>query len=178
MEKEASVKITSCSYASQGAQILEILNDAILNTTALYDYKPRSMESMRAWFDIKEANAYPVIGAFENSTLLGFASYGSFRNWPAYKYSVEHSIYVHRDHRGKGIALQLMQQLIEEARQQQYHVLIGAIDASNHISISLHEKLGFLHAGTIKQAGFKFNKWLDLSFYQLVLETPAQPVDG
>lgn len=170
--------IAFCSYESDGAQILEILNDAILNTTALYDYKPRSMENMVAWFDAKKANSYPVIGAFEDSELIGFASYGSFRNWPAYKYTVEHSIYVHKDHRGKGIALMLMQRLIEAARKQQYHVMVGAIDTSNHVSISLHEKLGFFHAGTIRQAGFKFGQWLDFSFYQLILETPLRPIDG
>jgi L-amino acid N-acyltransferase len=71
-----------------------------------------------------------------------------------------------------------MRQLIEAAREQQYHVMIGGIDISNAASIALHEKLGFTHAGTIRQAGFKFGKWLDLGFYQLILDTPQHPVDG
>jgi L-amino acid N-acyltransferase len=71
-----------------------------------------------------------------------------------------------------------MQQLITVAQQQNYHTLIGGIDMSNASSIALHEKLGFTHAGTIKQAGFKFGQWLDLGFYQLVLETPTRPIDG
>ena len=110
--------------------------------------------------------------------MLGFASYGTFRTWPAYKYSVEHSVYVHQHHRGKGIGRMLMQALIELARQQDYHLLIGCIEASNVGSIALHEALGFKHAGTIQQAGFKFGRWLDVSFYQLVLPTPANPCDG
>jgi len=120
-----------------------------------------------------------VIGAFdEHRRLLGFATYGTFRNWPAYKYSVEHSVYVREECRGMGIGESLMMNLIEEAKRQNYHTMVGGIDASNLASIALHNKLGFQHAGTIKQAGFKFGRWLDLSFYQLILETPAEPVDG
>lgn len=167
-----------CNYESHAKAILEILNEAILNSTALYDYKPRSLESMVEWFNVKEAGGFPVIGVLEEGQLLGFASYGAFRAWPAYKYSVEHSVYVHKDHRGKGVGLLLMQELIAAARQQEYHVMVGGIDLTNHGSIALHEKLGFTHAGTIRQAGFKFGRWLDLGFYQLILETPENPVDG
>jgi len=169
--------LAPCSYEETAVQILDILNDAILNTTALYDYTPRSAESMLSWFDIKVANDYPIIGAFEAGKLVGFASYGSFRSWPAYKYTVEHSVYVHKEHRGKGVGAQLMRALIDDARRQQYHVMVGAIDAANHTSIALHESLGFIQAGILQQAGFKFGRWLDLAFYQLVLETPLKPID-
>jgi phosphinothricin acetyltransferase len=91
---------------------------------------------------------------------------------------VEHSVYVHKDHRGKGVGRALLGHLIEHARSQQYHVLIGGIDVANAASIALHRTLGFTHAGTIRQAGFKFGRWLDLDFYQLVLDTPAHPEDG
>jgi len=164
---------------SRAAEILAILNEAIENSTALYDYRPRPLAAMDAWFDAKEQGRYPVIGAIDDTgRLLGFASYGQFRAWPAYKYSVEHSIYIHKDHRGKGLGLLLMQQLIEAARQQNYHVMIGGLDATNAGSIALHNKLGFVHAGTIRDAGFKFGRWLDLAFYQLILSTPVEPVDG
>ena len=121
----------------------------------------------------------PVVGCVDDEgRLLGFASYGSFRAWPAYKYSVEHSVYVHKDHRGRGIARLLMEQLLEEAAARDVHVMVGGIDATNAASIALHEKLGFTYAGTIRQAGFKFGRWLDLAFYQKTLPTPLQPVDG
>lgn len=168
-----------CTYDRHAPAILNILNEAIVNSTALYDYQPRSIESMVSWFKTKKSGSYPVVGVHDDSNqLLGFASYGAFRSWPAYKYTVEHSVYIHKDHRGKGLGVALMQRLIEEARSQQYHVIVGAIDATNSASIALHEKLGFLHAGTIKHAGFKFNRWLDLAFYQLVIDTPAEPIDG
>jgi L-amino acid N-acyltransferase len=173
------MQFVTCTYEQHAAAILEILNDAIINTTALYDYKPRSLESMVSWFNAKEASHFPVIGAVsETNQLLGFASYGTFRDRPAYKYSVEHSVYVHKNYQGRGVGYALMQRLIAVAKEQQYHILVGGIDASNLGSIALHEKLGFSHAGTIQQAGFKFGRWLDLAFYQLILETPAEPVDG
>jgi L-amino acid N-acyltransferase len=174
------MKTIPCTYDDHAARILEIFNDAILSSTALYEYKPRTMETMAQWFRNKEAGHFPVIGAMDEATgvLLGFASYGTFRAFPAYKYSVEHSVYVHRDHRGKGLGRALLQSVIEAATAQNMHLLVGGIDAANQASIALHESLGFTHSGTITQAGFKFGRWLDLAFYQRILATPEQPVDG
>jgi phosphinothricin acetyltransferase len=160
-------------------QILAIFNDAILNSTALYDYKPRTPEMMTGWFEAKRKGSFPVIGATtEGGGLMGFASYGTFRAWPAYKYTVEHSVYVAAGFRGQGVGKRLLQEVIDAARGQNYHVLVGGIDSQNAVSIHLHERFGFMHAGTIRQAGFKFGRWLDLAFYQLILETPGQPVEG
>ena len=173
------MKFIDCTLDEHADAILDIFNDAIVTSTALYDYQPRPRESMDGWFKTKQANGFPVIGVVdEQGALLGFASYGTFRAWPAYKYSVEHSVYVHKDHRSKGLGLLLMERLIAAARERQVHVMVGGIDMANQGSIALHERLGFVHAGTIQQAGFKFGRWLDLGFYQLVLDTPTQPVDG
>lgn len=158
--------------------ILEILNEAILNSTALYDYKPRTMEMMGEWWAKKVAGRYPVLGAVDEAgTLLGFSSYGTFRQFPAYKYTVEHSVYVHRDHRGRGVGQQLLQGIIDRAKQQDYHVMVGGIDSTNPASIALHRKFGFELVATMPEVGFKFGRWLDLCFYQLVLDTPGSPVD-
>ena len=173
------MKIIDCSYDAHAGAILAILNDAIVSSTAVYDYQPRPPESMVGWFRAKEQAGFPVLGAVaDDGELMGFASYGTFRGWPAYKYSVEHSIYVRQDHRRKGVARLLMHRLIERARQQQLHVLIGGIDMDNRVSIALHESLGFTHAGTIREAGYKFGRWLDVGFWQLLLETPLAPRDG
>lgn len=173
------MEFVSCTYDRHASAILDIFNDAILHSTALYDYQPRTPESMVGWFKARETSAFPVIGVESGAgELLGFASYGNFRAFPAYKYSVEHSVYVRKDQRGQGIGLMLMEKLIEAARAQDLHVMVGGIDAANTASIALHRKLGFEHAGTIRQAGFKFGRWLDLAYYQLLLETPLAPVDG
>ncbi|MFA0923510.1 GNAT family N-acetyltransferase [Xanthomonas fragariae] len=170
--------LIDCSQARHASAILDIFNDAIANSTALYDYRPRSPESMVGWFATKRAAGFPVIGV-ENAdgTLMGFASYGTFRAWPAFKYSVEHSIYIHRDHRGKGLGRTLLQGLIAAAEKHGVHVLVGGIDTSNQASIALHEQLGFTHAGTVREVGFKFGRWLDLAFYQRILTTPSDPHD-
>lgn len=173
------MEFVTCTEEIHASAILSILNEVIADSTALYDYKPRSLENMSEWFKAKQASSFPVIGAISpDGELLGFASYGTFRAWPAYKYSIEHSVYIRRDHRGKGLGRILMERLIAKAMEQQYHVMIGGIDESNGASVMLHRRLGFSHAGTIKQAGFKFGRWLDLAFYQLVLQTPHAPVDG
>ncbi len=173
------MQIVECSYERHAPAILEILNDAIVNSTALYEYRPRAPASMISWFDEKRAGGFPVLGAVnEIDELLGFATYGVFRTRPAYKYSVEHSVYVAANARGQGVGVALMRRLIEVATERELHVLVGGIDASNHGSIAFHEKLGFTHCGTVREAGFKFGRWLDLAFYQLVLSGPKAPRDG
>lgn len=173
------MKLIACNEHQHAVPILDIFNDAIITSTALYDYKPRHIDSMTSWFATKLINNFPVIGLEnEEGTLLGFASYGTFRAWPAYKYSVEHSIYIHKDHRGKGLGKVLLNALIDAARERDVHTLIGAIDAANGGSIALHEKNGFTHTGMIKQAAWKFDRWLDLAFYQLILDTPSAPFGG
>jgi L-amino acid N-acyltransferase YncA len=164
-----------CSDADK-KPILDIINHAIIHTTALYDYEPRGIESMDAWFETKRRGGFPVVGLYDpERTLLGFGTYGSFRNWPAYKYSVEHSIYIKDGERGKGHGKRILQNLVERAEAQGYHTLIAGIDSENTVSIKLHEKLGFNAAGTILQVGYKFGRWLDLVFMQKVLLTPRNP---
>jgi L-amino acid N-acyltransferase len=171
--------IVRCTFERHADAILAIFNEAIVNSTALYDYQPRTSQSMVGWFDAKKAGGFPVIGVEDgDGTLLAFGSYGTFRAWPAYKYTVEHSVYVHKDHRGRGLGRVVMQELIEAARKNDLHAMMGGIDATNAGSIALHERLGFKHVGTLPQVGFKFGRWLDLAFYQLLLETPANPIDG
>jgi len=173
------MRLIECQHDRHAESILGIFNDAIVHSTALYDYKPRTSESMKAWFATKQNGNFPVIG-FEDdqNVLMGFASYGVFRNFPAYKYTVEHSVYVDSRFRGQGLGRQLLQELITRAQLQNFHSMIGVIDALNKVSIALHQRLGFVHCGTIQQAGFKFGAWLDLNFYQLLLSTPSNPLDG
>ena len=153
-------------------QILTIYNDAIVHTTAVYTYEPETLVMREQWFNQKVKDGYPVIVHERNQTVVGFATFGPFRNWPAYKYSIEHSVYTNPQYRKQGIASSLMQELFSIANQREYKTIIAGIDASNVPSIALHQKFGFTYAGTIKNAGYKFDRWLDLSFYQLELEGP------
>lgn len=173
------MRIIDCQFSLHGETILAIFNDAIANTTALYEYAPRDSARIEQWFAAKHASNFPVFGAVnQQGELMGFASYGPFRGYPANKYSVEHSVYVAAAFRGQGVAKVLMQALIEHAIAQQLHVMVGAIDAANQASIALHTQLGFSHSGTLPQVAFKFGRWLDLAFYQRLLPTPATPTDG
>ncbi len=159
-----------CSLEKHGAAILEIFNHAIKTSTALYDYEPRPIESMTTWFAAKQAGSFPVIGLEdENGKLMGFASYGSFRPQQAYLHTAEHSVYVHSDYRGKGLGRHLLAELIKRAKAQNLHLLVGLIDSENAASIHLHKSLGFTLSGTIQEAGYKFERWLDVDIYQLKL---------
>lgn len=173
------MNLVRCTPERHAEAIRAIFNEAIAHSTAIYDYHPRTAQDMAEWFRVKAAAGHPVLGLeSETGELLGFGSYGPFRSRPAYKYTVEHSVYVHTAHRGRGIGEALLREVIACAEAQDLHVLVGAIDAANQSSIALHERLGFVHAGTIAQAGFKFGRWLDLAFYQKTLKTPLAPVDG
>lgn len=173
-----AMKIIKCTpeYASQ---ILDIFNDAILNSTALYDYKPWTMDTMKVWFETKAQHNFPVIGIVDDEgVLMGFGSYGQFRMRPAYKYTIENSLYVHRDHRGKGLGKILLNEIISHATSQNFHSIIAVIDASNEISLDLHRKAGFTQVGVFREVGYKFGRWLDAVFLQLNLDTPETPEEG
>lgn len=155
--------------AADIAAILEITNYEILNSTVLYEYEARSLDTQLQWFNDKMANGWPVLVAELNGAVVGFGTFGKFRERIAYRFSVEHSVYVHKDHRGKAIGNALMVELIRLAKTQGYHTMIAGIDSSNMGSVEFHRKFGFEAIGTFKEVGFKFDKWLNVVFMQLIL---------
>jgi L-amino acid N-acyltransferase len=151
-------------------QMLEIYNEIITNTTAVFQYDLHTLDMRREWFSKKQEEGFPVFAAEENNELAGFSTIGAFRNWQAYKYSVENSVYVKADKRGKGIGKLLLQPLIESAKQMGMHTIIAGIDASNEASIALHKQFGFTEVAYFKEVGYKFDRWLDLVFMQLMFD--------
>ena len=150
--------------------ILEIVNYEILNSTVFYDYKERPFEQQLKWFKKKQADKMPVIVAENEDGVIGFGTFGIFRPWDAYQFSVEHSIYVNKNSRGIGIGKKLLSRLIELAKEQGFHTMIAGVDGSNNGSFEFHKKFGFKEIGTFKEVGFKFDRWLDLRFLQLFLK--------
>lgn len=151
-------------------KILEIVNDAIANTTSNYNYEPQTIEDQTKWFKDKSDKNFPVYVATLNNFVIGFASYGIFREKIGYQHTVEHSVYIDANYRGEGVGKLLLQKLIDHAKFQNLHVMIGCIDASNKESIAFHEKFGFTVSGTITEVAFKFDRWLDLVIMQLNLK--------
>ena len=150
-------------------QLLDIYNDIIVHTTAVYDYEPHTLPMREQWFETKKQQGFPVFVAEEGNTIVGFSSIGPFRAWAAYKYSVENSVYVSATARGKGIGKLLIPPLIDRAKAMGMHTVIAGIDATNEASIRLHTSFGFKEVAYFKQVGWKFEKWLDLKFLQLIL---------
>lgn len=150
--------------------ILDIINYNIINSTALYDYNIRSYEVQKNILDDKIEKGFPVIIAELDGQAVGFGMYSEFRFKEANKFTVEHSVYVSNDYHGKGIGKVILSELIELAKKQGLHTMIGVIDSENQSSVDFHEKFGFKTVGVIKDSAFKFDRWLHSVFVQLILE--------
>ncbi|MFO1171132.1 MAG: N-acetyltransferase family protein [Hyphomicrobiaceae bacterium] len=147
-------------------QILDITNDVIANSTAIYFDDPLTLDNRRQWFSDRETLGYPVLVAEEGGHVLGFSSFGDFRPWPGYRFTVEHSLLVRDGHRGKGIGEKLVKGLWPIAAKLGKHMIIAGVDAENEGSIRFHERLGFAKTAHLKEVGFKFGRRLDLVLLQ------------
>jgi phosphinothricin acetyltransferase len=161
-------------------RILEIHNDAVLHTTAIFDYAPQTLETRAAWFQAKLDGGWPVVAVVDgrhDDAVLGYGTFGPFRAWPAYKYSVEHSVYVHAA-RGRGLGRTIVSALLLEAEARGLRTVIAGVVSGNDASLALHRSMGFEDVARFRQVGFKFGAWLDLLFLQKMLPGPVQPIDG
>lgn len=164
-----SIKIRQATIKDMPS-VLEIVNHEILNTTAIWDYDIRTLAQQETIFTEKEEKGFPFIVAEKENKIVGFGTYGTFRFKIGYRFTVEHSVYVHKDFHGNGIGAALINELIELAKKQKLHTMIGVIDSENKGSIAFHEKFGFKNVGHIKETGYKFDRWLDSVFLQILLE--------
>lgn len=149
--------------------IMEIYNDAVLNTTAIWNEILVDLDNRKEWFKARKDRGFPVIVAIKDGAVAGYASYGDWRAFDGYRHTREHSIYVDKNARGLGLGRTLMQALIDHAKTNDVHVLIGAIESENTASIRLHEAMGFRVAGQFSEVGKKFGRWLDLTCMELKL---------
>ena len=150
--------------------ILEIYNDAVMHTTASYDYEPRTLEHRTAWFEDHLRHDYAVFVAVENgSRVLGWSALNRYHDRMGYRFTVENSVYVAADRRGQGIGKGLMGPLIDAARKRSVHAILAAIDGSNEPSIRLHAAFGFQTVGRFKEVGYKFGRWLDVVYMERLL---------
>jgi L-amino acid N-acyltransferase YncA len=165
------MEISIRPYRNQDVQpIVDIINYNILNSTALYDYHPRTLEQQEVIFEDKLKKGYPVIVAVIENKVVGFGYYSEFRFREAYRFTVEHSVYVDNDYHGNGIGKLIMENLIDLAKNQKLHTMIAVIDSENQSSVTFHEQFGFKTVAVLKETGFKFDRWLHSQLMQLMLE--------
>ena len=166
----ANMKIVPADFERHAPHILALLNDAILHTTWVYDCDPYPEDYMREYFDDHAAGNYPVLAAeSDDGVFLGFASCGPYRHHQGYRYAAELSLYVEPSARRTGVGTVLLARLEDECRKAGIHTLIGVIDSENLPSIELHRKYGYEYAGTVREAGRKFGRWLSIDYYQKIL---------
>jgi L-amino acid N-acyltransferase YncA len=146
--------------------LLAIYNEVIATSTAVYSSVPVTLAERQQWWHARIAQGYPVLVARDAQGVAGFSTFGDFRAWPGYRFSVEHTVHVRGDGRGRGIGTSLVGALLPRAAQLGKHVMIAGVDAANAPSIRFHERLGFTVAGTLREVGHKFDRWLDLVFMQ------------
>jgi L-amino acid N-acyltransferase len=146
--------------------LVAIYNEVLAGSTAIFSHLPVTLEERTQWWRARARQGYPVLVARDARGVLGYASFGDFRSWPGYRFTVEHSVHVRADGRGRGIGTVLMTELIARAAALGKHVMIGGVDADNTASIRFHERLGFEQAGKLREVGYKFERWLDLVFLQ------------
>lgn len=156
--------------------ILNIYNDVIINTTAVYSEQPHTLQMRKDWYLDRVNNNFPVFVAITDDKIAGFCSFGHFRAWHCYRYTAELSVYVETASRGKGISKIMLKSLIDRARKMNIHALLAGISADNEISINLHQSFGFVEVAHFKEVGYKFGRWLDLKFLEMILANSPEAI--
>ena len=149
-------------------ELLYIYNYEVTNGTATFDLTPQSLEQRMLWFKAHNIDNHPLYVADDNGKVVGYVSLSAYREKEAYRSTVELSVYIHPEHRGHGIATELMNFILEKARKDEsIHTVVSVITSGNNASVKLHEKFGFSFGGTLKEVGVKFGKYLDIDNYYL-----------
>ena len=150
-------------------EITEIYNEVLLTSTAIFNDRPATVEERIGWWRGRVEQGYPVVVASHGGAVVGFATFGDFRTWPGYRYTVEGTIHVGAAARRSGVGAALLKVLIERARVAGKHVMVAGVDAANVASLQFLERHGFERVGYLSEVGYKFGRFLDLIFLQYTL---------
>ena len=153
---------------ADAAATAAIYNEEVTGSTVTFDLVTRTDEEQAQWLRAR-AGAHEVVVAEVDGEIAGFASLSAFRDRPAYRTTVEDSVYVHRDHRGRGVGRALLGEILRVAEARGFHCVIARIVGGHEASISLHRALGFEHVGVEREVGRKFGRWLDVVLMQRML---------
>ena len=157
------------------AEITAIYNSIVQTSTAIYNSVPSSVEERFTWWQSRLEKGFPVLVAADESGVLGYASFGEFRSWPGYRFTVEGTIHIREDSRGHGVGRQLLVRLIDEARAAGKHVMIAGVDSENAASLRFLRAFGFEPAGELREVGWKFGRYLTLNFLQYWITPKGEP---
>jgi phosphinothricin acetyltransferase len=149
--------------------IRDIYNYEVLNGWATFDIEPKTLEDRLAWFRETRPPHGIIVAEEEGGTVVAWGCLRPFRVKPAYRFTAENSVYVHQDHRGKGHGRIILARLLEMAREGGFHTIIAGIAEGNPASDRLHQSFGFEPVGTEREVGHKFERWLDVTWWQLML---------
>ena len=149
--------------------ICKIYNHYIENTVVTFEESPVSPEVMRERIDVVMKESLPYLVFEKEGVVIGYAYGTKWKSRCAYKFTLESTIYLDIKATGKGSGTALYSALIEEIRKKGMHAIIGGIALPNAASTALHEKLGFSKTAHFKEVGYKFNKWVDVGYWELLL---------
>lgn len=155
-------------------QITAIYNEVLTTSTAIYNDRPSTVDERLSWWRSRAAQGFPVLAAAENAHIAGFATFGEFRSWPGYRFTVEGTVHIHSGSRGKGVGTDLLKAILARARAMDKHIMIAGVDSANTASLRFLQRFGFQRAGELREVGFKFGRFLDLVFLQYWITPPAQ----
>ena len=148
---------------------LTIYNYEVANGVATLDLEPRTLPEWQEWFDAHKTSEHCIFVGLMDDVVVGYASLSPYRTKDAFKSTVELSIYIHQDHRGKGVASKLMAHILEHAKENDtLHTVVSVITAGNEGSTKLHSRFGFTYCGLTPEVGFKHGKYQDTETYALL----------
>ncbi|MGA7110777.1 MAG: N-acetyltransferase family protein [Terracidiphilus sp.] len=155
-------------------QITAIYNEVLTHSTAIYNDRPFTIEERLTWWRSRQDQAYPVLVAADDNHIAGFATFGDFRSWPGYRFTVEGTVHIHAEARSRGVGTALLKEIVERARALGKHTMIAGVDSENAASLRFLERFGFERVAHLREVGFKFDRYLDLVFLQYWLSPPMK----